>query len=92
MSLEFEAQTLYHQRNWTRVAPVPSRELRQADRQCNLYCRQFSMGLCRRSSLDGAPGSARPLSDREPLIDEAAFKTPQRTPVRPKQSLPEPAP
>ena len=50
------------------------------------------MPLCRRSSLDGAPDSTRRLSDREPLIDEAAFKTPQHTPARPKQSLPEPAP
>ena len=71
---------------------MPFTELRQADRQDGLSCRHLTMGLCRRSSLDSAPGSTRPLADREPLIDEAAFKTPQRTPVRPKQSQPEPAP
>ena len=65
---------------------------KQADRQCDMYCQHLNMGLCRRCSLEGVPDTTRSLSDREPLIDEAAFKTPQHTPMRPKQSQLEPAP
>ena len=51
--------------------------------------------LCRRVTHESIPDSPRPESPkspepepesaRQPLIDEAAFKTPQRTPVRPQQ-------
>ncbi|CAL5221018.1 g3135 [Coccomyxa viridis] len=77
---------------------IQTLETQLAERDAPLLVRivrsfwRFLFGRGRRSSLDGAPDSTRRLSDREPLIDEAAFKTPQHTPARPKQSQPEPAP
>ena len=43
------------------------------------------VALRRQKQEQPRPDSPRPLSAREPLIDEAAFKTPKATPVRPKK-------
>ena len=43
------------------------------------------IALRRHEEEQPRPDSPRPLSAREPLIDEAAFKTPKATPVRPKK-------
>ncbi|CAK0783093.1 hypothetical protein CVIRNUC_006288 [Coccomyxa viridis] len=45
----------------------------------------FGNGKTRLEEEQPRPDSPRPLSAREPLIDEAAFKTPKATPVRPKK-------